>query len=97
MLMPSSPARSFRLTMDRAKRLPPGNMMSLYMADDNLSRISKLSLCLQAGPDKAKCDLAADHLDQELDISLCICTIMEAAIDVVREVAVENQHTRATG
>ena len=97
MLMSSSPVRSFRLTMDRAKRLPPGHVVSQYIADDNLDRISKLSLCLQAAPDKVNRDLAADLLDQELDMSLCICTVMEAAIDVVREVIVQNQQVRVTG
>ena len=80
--------------MDRAKRLLPGNVMSLYLADNNLDRISKLSLRLQAAPDEINGNLAVDHLDQELDMSLCICTVMEAAIDVVREVVVQNQHAR---
>jgi len=65
--------------------------MSLYMADDNLDRISKLSLRLQAAPGEINRDIDVDLLDQELDMSIHIYTVMEAATDVVRDVIIQNQ------
>ena len=88
---------SFRLTMGRAKRMPTANVMSQYVGDGSLDRISRLSLQLQGLPDNVNSTLATDMLARELDTHMCIHTVMEAAVEVLRDVPAQNQDRNAAG
>lgn len=85
--------RSFRFTVDRAKRMPLASAMSQYLTDKSLDRISKLALVLQVTGKAIDHKIVAD-ISEEADVWINIFTIMTAAPEVVEEI-VRNQERMA--